>query len=88
MTLRPLDVEKNLAHEEELNKIVKFEGDHLIITIPDNDFDETYDIPLSNLKTAEHVVSWTFQLTEKNWITRDILRKFIKEASKYAGITL
>lgn len=88
MTLKKFDAQAYIDKEQELNEIITIQDGHIVIAIPGNDFGQTYDIPLSNLKTGEQVVSWIFQLTEKNWIDRDILRRFIKEASHHAGINL
>lgn len=88
MTLKKFDVQAYIDKEQELNEIITIQDGHIVIAIPGNTFGQTYDIPLSNLKNGEQVVSWIFQLTEKNWIDRDILRRFIKEASHHAGITL
>jgi len=88
MTLKNIDVQAYADKEQRLNEIITVQDEHIVIAIPGNDFGQTYDIPLSNLKNGEQLVSWIFQLTEKNWIDRDILRRFIKVASKHAGVTL
>lgn len=88
MTLKKLDVNEYLEHEKELSRIVTVDATHIVINIPGDHIDGEYEIPLSSCKTAEQVVGWIFQLSEKQWVTRDILRRFIKEASHHAGINL
>lgn len=88
MTTHKLDVDGFLKKELELNEIIQVDETHIIIHIPGDHIDGEYEIALSRCKTAEQVVGWIFQLSEKNWVTRDILRRFIKVASANAGITL
>lgn len=88
MTAKSVNVQAYLEKEKLLDEIITIQDEHIVITIPGNDFDQTYDIPLNNLKNGYDLVSWIFQLTEKNWVDRDILRRFIKVASLKAGVTL
>ncbi|HBC0232811.1 TPA: hypothetical protein I5W11_004010 [Salmonella enterica subsp. enterica serovar Napoli] len=52
MTLKKFDIDEYIAQEEELNSAIKIEDNHIVIRIPDNDFNEVYDIPLSDLVDA------------------------------------
>ena len=88
MTLKKFDVDSFIAQEEELNRAIRIEDNHIVIKIPDNDFDETYDIPLSGLLDASDLVEWIFHLTEKQWVNRRLLRRFIKIASAHVGVKL
>lgn len=88
MTVKKLDVNEYLEREKDLSEIITVDATHIVIQIPGDRVDAEYEIPLSSLKTGEQLVSWIFQLTEKSWVTRDILRRFIKEASHHAGIDL
>lgn len=88
MMLKKFDIDEYIAQEEELNSAIKIEDNHIVIRIPDNDFNEVYDIPLSDLVDAAGIVEWIFHLAEKQWINRHMLRRFIKIASAHAGIKL
>lgn len=88
MTLKTLDTQDYLRREEELSRIVTINDNCIIFHIPGEHIDSEYDIALSSCKTAEQLVSWVFHLSGKQWVDRDILRRFIKIASERAGITL
>ncbi|MGL9721609.1 hypothetical protein [Symbiopectobacterium sp.] len=88
MTAKKLDVNAYLENEAKLSEIVTVDDTHIIINIPGDHIDGEYAIALVSCKTAEQVVGWIFHLTGKSWITNDILRRFIKEASAHAGIEL
>ncbi|TYL43921.1 hypothetical protein [Dickeya sp. ws52] len=88
MILKKLDVDEYIRSEQELSEIVSVDNTHIIIQIPGDHLDGEYEIALASCKTPEQVVSWIYQLSEKQWITREILRRFIKVASNNAGISL
>lgn len=88
MTAHKLDVEGYLQREKELAEIVQVDDTHIVIQIPGEHLDGEYEIALVSCKTAEQVVGWIYQLSEKQWVTRDILRRFIKVACAKAGIEL
>lgn len=88
MTAKKMDVNAYIQRENELSEIVVVDKTHIVINIPGDMIDGEYEISLDTCKTADQVLSWVFQLTEKSWMTRDILRRFIKEASHHAGVTL
>jgi len=88
MTTRKIDVHGYLEREEELSRIVTIDETHIIFQIPGDHIDAEYEIALNTCKTPEQVVSWIFHLTEKQWVDRGILRRFIKLASHHAGIAL
>ncbi|CAA0273248.1 MULTISPECIES: hypothetical protein [Klebsiella] len=88
MTAHKLDVEGYLQREKELAEIVQVDDTHIVIQIPGEHLDGEYEIALVSCKTPEQVVGWIYQLSEKQWVTRDILRRFIEVASAKAGIEL
>lgn len=88
MTAKKLDVNAYLENEDRLSEIVTVDETHIIFKIPGEHVDGEYDIALISCQTAEQLVGWIFHLTGKSWITNDILRRFIKEASSHAGIEL
>lgn len=88
MTLSKLDIDGFLKKELELDEIIQVDKTHIVIHIPGDHIDGEYEIALLSCRTPEQVVSWIYQLSEKQWVTGDILRRFIKVASANAGITL
>lgn len=88
MTAKKLDINAYFENEAELSRIITVDETHIVINIPGDHIDGKYEIALSRISTAEDVVSWIFHLSAKSWVTRDILRRFIKVASAHAGITL
>ncbi|PLR52392.1 hypothetical protein [Chimaeribacter arupi] len=86
MTLKKLDVESYAERQKELSEIFTVDDTHIVINIPDTD--AQYEIARDTCTSGAQVVSWIFQLTEKNWMTREMLRHFIKIASREANITL
>ena len=88
MTAKEIDVEKYMKREGELSNKVQIDDTHIVIALPEGRIGENYEIALSALKTPEQLVSWIFHLSAKSWIDRDVLRKFIKVASKHLNIEL
>jgi len=88
MSLGKVDVAAYLEKERALSEAIKIEGDSLLIALPDGVIDDCYEISLDSLKSPEQIISWIFHLSEKSWVDRDILRKFIKVITNHRGITL
>lgn len=88
MTMQKLDVNAYFENEKELSRIVTVDETHIVFNIPGDHIDGTYEIALASCKSPEQVVSWIFHLSAKQWVNRDILRRFIKVASDHAGINL
>lgn len=47
-----------------------------------------YNILLDTCRTAEDVLNWVLHLSDKTWITTEVLKRFILIASRAAGIRL
>ncbi|HNM42807.1 hypothetical protein [Plasticicumulans sp.] len=60
---------------EELNRIIVVNDGHIIINVH-----YEYSIPLSRCCTHEDILGWVFQLSEKTWMSREILRHFMRIA--------
>lgn len=88
MTLKKMNVEEHLNRQKELAEKVIVDGDHILIALPEGKIDKWYEVPMSGLKTHEQIISWIFHLTEKSWIEKDVLRRFIKVVSELKGINL
>ncbi|WP_421789328.1 hypothetical protein [Hyphobacterium sp.] len=66
-----------------MTKAVRVEDGHLVI-----DVKYEYNIHLSRIDTPEKVVSWVYHLTEKTWMTTEVLREVLKTVSNENGIDI
>lgn len=62
-----------LAMEERLRKQVYLADGHVVINV-----EYEYNIPLSACDTAEKILHWVWHLTEKTWMTNEVMRRFIE----------
>lgn len=75
--------EKLKAYLEDLEKKVYIKDDDIIVNVA-----YEYEIPIADCKSYERILHWAWHLTEKTWMTNDVLRRFIEVAAHNAGITL
>lgn len=61
--------------QAELEVIVSIQGDYITITKGG-----VYDIPLAGCDTYKKIVAWTIQLTDKSWMSAQIVNRFVKLA--------
>lgn len=61
---------------------VYIEGDYLVINVSDG-----YSIELNRCDTHDKILHWVSHLCEKTWITPDVLRDFIRVATKYHNLS-
>lgn len=47
-----------------------------------------YSIPIEKCKTAEQLICWVFHLTEKSWVTNEIIRAFILAVSETNNVKI
>ncbi len=47
-----------------------------------------YNIGLSRCDTAEKILGWALHLSRKNWVSMDLLERFIQVASNQIGLDL
>lgn len=71
----------------ERKPLVTIDGNYLIINRFDGD-DMEYEIAISECDTAAKLVNWMFHLTEKQWMTRELMREFIRVACHKSNIEL
>jgi hypothetical protein len=45
-----------------------------------------YEIQLSGCDSAAKILGWVVHLSEKAWVTREIIRSFVVKASNHHGI--
>lgn len=80
-------IKRSQKEEEVLGKIVYIEDNYIVIDVK-NPFIFYYDIELSRINTPDKLLCWIFHLLGKNWMTTDILRKFIELISKHHNINI
>ncbi|MFL9961730.1 hypothetical protein PQR02_11600 [Paraburkholderia sediminicola] len=74
------------AKDAELSKRIRQEGDFVVVRVAETAVAK--NIPVSELQTAEGLLRWTYELTEKTWMDVAQLRKFMEVAGAAAGIPL
>ncbi len=75
------DIEKAKAHYQELNSTIFVEGDFIIVNVVDD-----YAVPIKDCSTYEGILNWTLQLSEKTWMSRELLRHFMSVALRASGL--
>ena len=66
-----------ITRRTERKVLVSIDGGYISIKIPDA---QDYDISLSDIKTNKQLVQWIHHLTEKTWVTREIVHDVIDAA--------
>ncbi len=87
MSLKRMDTGEVKAKYEELSKILTVEGNYFVFRLSDDEINN-YEINIEVCNTAEKLISWVYHLTEKQWMTVDLLRYFIQVASKKSNINI
>lgn len=73
--------EEAIIDKVALAKKIWVEGDSIIIHDGSN-----YQIEFSRCNTPEKILSWVLQLTEKPWMTTEILNRFVELACQKHSI--
>jgi hypothetical protein len=69
--------EKYTSRQEELERIVSIQGDHIVINVC-----YEYNISLSECTTHEQILRWVYHLCGKTWMTPPVLERFIAVACR------
>lgn len=78
-----------LAHREKMERIVCVKEGHIVIDLFELcDAPSEYNIPLQKCTTSTQILGWVQHLSEKTWLTNDVLRRFVTLATATAGIDL
>lgn len=75
--------EKWKAREEELAKLVYVEDGHIVINVH-----YEYNVALNRCDTPEKLAAWAYHLTEKTWMTTEVMRRFMEVAMAEHGFHL
>ena len=68
-------------HVEDLRRMCYVDGDAIVFRVGTG-----YEIEFVTCNTTPKILSWVYHLCEKNWITPDLIRRFIILASDHHGI--
>jgi len=69
--------------DEELSKKIYLQDEYIIINVG-----REYPIALTRCNTPEKALGWVFQLSEKSWMTTEILRRFVAILAQEHGFDL
>ncbi len=69
--------------EEKLQKQVYVKDDNIVINV-----EYEYNISKSSCDTPEKLLHWIWHLTEKTWMTNEVMRRFIEIACKEYSIKM
>ena len=69
--------------EDKLQQQVSVKEDHIVINVS-----YEYNIALSRCDTAAKLLHWVWHLTEKTWMTNDVMRRFIEVACRENNIVM
>ncbi|MCH7700264.1 MAG: hypothetical protein IID37_01135 [Planctomycetes bacterium] len=64
-------------------KQVYVDGDCIVINVVC-----AYEIPLGACNTPELILGWVTHLCEKNWITREVIHRFVALAAGENGVKI
>lgn len=76
-------VESIMEKEKILTEQVKIVDDYIVINVA-----YAYNIHLHTCRTAEDVLKWVLHLSDKTWITTEVIKRFIFIASREANLNL
>ena len=72
--------EEYFQNQQDLRKACRLENEQIVFDVKER---TEYKIPLSRCDTYQKIVSWTTHLLQKNWVTSDVLKRFIELACSH-----
>lgn len=75
-------LEQAQEREADLAKMVYVEDGHIVIKV-----NYEYNIALGRCDTHAKIVAWVLHLSQKTWMTQDVLIRFIRLAMQQHGLT-
>ncbi|EMM6942158.1 hypothetical protein RGI86_002217 [Morganella morganii] len=87
MSLKQINPDEIKRKYEDLGRLLEVDNRHFIFHLDDEEID-LYEISRSTCNTPEQLLEWVFHLTEKRWMTMDLLRYFIQVASEKSNINI
>lgn len=84
--LRPAsDFMAAVLAEQQRPRLVTVEDGHFCVHHPEM-YANTYDIPVSDCSDRDGLLRWLRQLSEKTWVTTQVIEDFSKAAIKHFGV--
>lgn len=71
---------------QHLSNEVFIDGNFIVVK-PES-LNQGYDVSLDSCQSAEQILAWVHQLSEKSWITPEHLRRFIQLAGARIGLSV
>lgn len=78
-----MDFEEGQRLLNELDKQCYIDGDYIVL-----DVRFPYDIELSRCDSPEKILHWVWHLSQKNWVHRHLLWKFINLVCEYHNLEM
>lgn len=75
--------EEAMKKIDELNKSIYVEGEYIVVNV-----EYEYNIPIRRCQSYSDILGWVYQLTEKTWMSRELLRHFIRVAHSASEIAI
>lgn len=72
-----------VEHHEQMKKMVYIADDHYVINVK-----YEYNIPRAECSTKEQLLQWVAHLTEKTWMSVEVMRYFMQVVSADQGFKL
>lgn len=73
-------------HREKMQKMVYIDEGHICLNAPGGVGE--YPISLDRVDSAEKILSWIIHLSEKNWVTSEMLGRFVEKCCSANKITV
>lgn len=77
------EIREIMKSKEELYKKIYVIDEHIVINVVSE-----YNIPLTGCSTPQGILHWVHHLTEKTWMTTELMRRFIEVACKQSNIDI
>lgn len=71
-------LEEMRRKDAELEQFVRIDGDYLMLG--------DYKVLLATCSTHQGVLNWVWHLSDKTWVTREVLHRFIELACGYSKL--
>jgi len=69
-----------------MSQQVVVQGQNIIFPMPTNG--QQYPVPLNECQDSHGILRWTKHMSEKTWVTSEMLRQFMVLAAAQASISL
>lgn len=78
-------VDHAITQSDLLDQLVTVEDGFIILKINEN---ESYEVCIAHINSAEDILKFLLQILEKKWVTRHLVNRFLSLACRESGIKL